>query len=770
MEHRRRNRRARERPNDLLRKEAWHQAAALAEASGKAHLVATAKAHRGAQQAISAVAAAQAAALQAKGAEQAMLEEYDDVSFRWGKAALDAASSVRTTRIDELDASESVGMANRSELQERARLHRNVNCAEALKRFLEAAPLVDGNHRHGQCLLYRRGGVAAGGHGRRYPIATSYVSQGGKRRTATLQGCPREVRLLLCHLLYHDIDFVNSLPTVACQLDTLGLCSPNSLKALRDYCNLRQEWFDEIIAYHSIPPNTGLDTCARDVAKALPLRLLHGGTYIGWALEFGLGPEGIARQEGLPRVHALERQLATARAHTVRAYAMRDPAWVHAQRGLALAKKAKKYPRATPTELWQKATASVFAIIIQDIEDRCLSHAQAALDSHGWVSHSLQQDGVLVEEGRRPDGSPATPLTTPEGTGALWRAERAITQGEGISMKLLEKPFFAYADADKPYQTYPCMQQQVEDVVARLALPATAPPRRPLPLNVSGRPFRSTAREAVRLAGSRAAATTRRAERQQDDADCAAADAAEACEAASDAAMVAALCQVEATRGLGAATTRQPPASVGSSPDAESSTQQHRCTQHTQHTQQHTADSAHISTVAHTTDDNRPSSVSLDATGDNRTHDRREGDAAGADKRPAAEMEGSRTAEAEAEAEGEAGEAGGSGGGGDGSNRSGDGGSGGGGDREHGSGGVPNGTPGGSIQGGDTPSGDDALGSSGAHGGGTGDAGGGDGSGGAGGTGGAPAKKKARRGKRAGQAAKEPGNQRVERCSQPPAT
>ena len=182
MEHRRRNRRTRERPNDLLRKEAWHQAAALAEASGKAHLVATAKAHRGAQQAISAVAAAQAAALQAKGAEQAMLEEYDDVSFRWGKAALDAASSVRTTRIDELDASESVGMANRSELQERARLHRNVNCAEALKRFLEAAPLVDGNHRHGQCLLYRRGGVAAGGHGRRFPIATSYelCLQGGE--------------------------------------------------------------------------------------------------------------------------------------------------------------------------------------------------------------------------------------------------------------------------------------------------------------------------------------------------------------------------------------------------------------------------------------------------------------------------------------------------------------------------------------------------------------------------------------------------------------
>ena len=73
---------------------------------------------------------------------------------------------------------------------------------------------------------------------------------GGAER-AQPRWCPREVRLLLSGPLYHDLDFVNSLPTVASQLDALGLCPSGHLTLLRHYCTHRSSWFDDIIAWHA---------------------------------------------------------------------------------------------------------------------------------------------------------------------------------------------------------------------------------------------------------------------------------------------------------------------------------------------------------------------------------------------------------------------------------------------------------------------------------------------------------------------------------------
>ena len=39
----------------------------------------------------------------------------------------------------------------------------------------------------------------------------------GKWRSVSLQGCPREARLLLAGPYYYDVDMVNSLPNVARQ-------------------------------------------------------------------------------------------------------------------------------------------------------------------------------------------------------------------------------------------------------------------------------------------------------------------------------------------------------------------------------------------------------------------------------------------------------------------------------------------------------------------------------------------------------------------------
>ena len=63
-------------------------------------------------------------------------------------------------------------------------------------------------------------------------------------------------------------------------------------------------------------------------------------------------------------------------------------------------------------QVWEKARASVYAIVLQDKEDECLMVALRSLEADGWLVHSLQQDGVLAEPGRLASGVGATPLAT----------------------------------------------------------------------------------------------------------------------------------------------------------------------------------------------------------------------------------------------------------------------------------------------------------------------------------------------------------------------
>ena len=87
-------------------------------------------------------------------------------------------------------------------------------------------------------------------------------------------------------------------------------------------------WFDAIIDFHSIGQGghqlpIGLE--AKDVAKALPLRLLHGGSYLAWVREFGVVSGGVEVGRGLSRVVALDSQLKWARRATVDALKREHP-------------------------------------------------------------------------------------------------------------------------------------------------------------------------------------------------------------------------------------------------------------------------------------------------------------------------------------------------------------------------------------------------------------------------------------------------------------
>ena len=82
---------------------------------------------------------------------------------------------------------------------------------------------------------------------------------------------------------------------MASQLDALGLCPSGHLALLRHYCAHRSSWFDDIIAWHAIPAQIDATTTAKDAAKALPIRLLHGGSYQKWVKDFGVRDAGVSR-------------------------------------------------------------------------------------------------------------------------------------------------------------------------------------------------------------------------------------------------------------------------------------------------------------------------------------------------------------------------------------------------------------------------------------------------------------------------------------------
>ena len=516
----RRIRRAAERAD--VRREAVEHAAAGDDAAAAASMTLAAREAAGAMdvQASQAAERARLARAQADEAAQLMLEEYDDVNLEWASTVLMRAKERREASLAALKAKPEDQLSN-EERACAAQLARNNVAWESLRHMRALAPDVDGNRRRGQYLAYRRGGKGAGGKGRHYPIG-GYWDAKGDWRSATLQGCPREVRLLLASPICHDIDFVNSLPKVASQLDRLGLCDAAHLVQLKHYVEDRQAWFDQIIDCHKIPSPYDANTTAKDVAKALPIRLLHGGTYLAWVRDFGLEPRGVeSGTGGYWRIWRLARELKAARADTVATVATARPEWVRQALGRAEEKKAKGRPLALLPR-WEcerircAAEASVFATIVQDKEDECLMTALCSLATDGWRTHSLQQDGLLVEEGVRADGSSAVPLQDGR-DGAVARAERAIAMAHHISMSLLEKPFHHTT----------LSPSTVPDIIARFAAP-DAPLPCPPPKLVSGRPVRLTAAQMARSQASAATAEERRAARGIDAAYEASARAAEA--------------------------------------------------------------------------------------------------------------------------------------------------------------------------------------------------------------------------------------------------
>ena len=324
------------------------------------------------------------------------------------------------------------------EREELAVLRRNEACLRSLRGFDEAAEAEDERGRRRLWVEYRRGGTASEGRGRHHVIG-GYADGGAgedgrpKWRSVSLQGCPREVRLLLAGPYYFDVDMVNSLPNVARQLGRRGMVREASLRALSELCSKRDSVLKDIVEYYGLVDAAAQGVTARDRAKDLPIRILHGGGHAAWLAAQGLQESSPA----LPLVAQLERELRDCR-HEVYAYVQRhDAAWLRGVEDHVRGAEARRPgeravagPRAATAaaarekRLREKMEASVFARWLQDVEDGCLGCVRRVLQAEGWPARSWQQDGLLVEDegGRRlREGACAT--------WALGRGDKLRTHG-----------------------------------------------------------------------------------------------------------------------------------------------------------------------------------------------------------------------------------------------------------------------------------------------------------------------------------------------------
>jgi hypothetical protein len=117
---------------------------------------------------------------------------------------------------------------------------------------------------------------------------------------------------------------------------------------------------------------------------------------------------------------------------------MSEPPWRGGGRARATAAAAAR-------EEWllEKVEASVFARVLQDIEDRCLNSVRLVLQGEGWPARSWQQDGLLVEDmgGRqlRGGGGGGEPAVV-RLEAAMRKAEKeAITEKKSVHRVKLEQ-------------------------------------------------------------------------------------------------------------------------------------------------------------------------------------------------------------------------------------------------------------------------------------------------------------------------------------------
>jgi hypothetical protein len=161
-----------------------------------------------------------------------------------------------------------------------------------------------------------------------------------------LQNFPSDIRVSLAHKYYHDIDMVNSQPTILTQL-----CEKNGweCKYLSEYVQNRESYLEDICKYNS---------CDRDTAKTLCISIMFG-----------------AKPKNVPiKIKELVNELDKISQNITKLYP-----------DIFIQCKKKENP-----------TASCLANVLQDIEFKILREIDLKLQKKEWSMDVYIHDGGLV--------------------------------------------------------------------------------------------------------------------------------------------------------------------------------------------------------------------------------------------------------------------------------------------------------------------------------------------------------------------------------------
>ena len=280
-------------------------------------------------------------------------------------------------------------------------------CHKTLHLFRAGAEW-DGHHGAATTRYSQPGGV--GRHiAQQTQIAVEAIGP-GLHPTASLGGCPREVRTLLTCPLLLNLDIANTLPCIASQLDKLGLVPSKFLGALHTYSQDRDACLARLIAAHEIGPLH--QQTPRDIAKDLANSALTGISYDTWVAKYAAALGNSNHREGV----------------VVRLQASIGHVWAAVESSAGGAVRAIEGEGSNGRKKARPSRARVFLKVLHEIESCILHTASHFLLNTGWTVHSMQQGGLLVrppaplrpEQGDRPGSElvvsnsspPSLPLLT----------------------------------------------------------------------------------------------------------------------------------------------------------------------------------------------------------------------------------------------------------------------------------------------------------------------------------------------------------------------
>ena len=214
----------------------------------------------------------------------------------------------------------------------------------------------------------------------------------GLHPTASLGGCPREVRTLLTCPLLLNLDIANTLPSIASQLDKLGLVPSKFLGALHTYSQDRDACLARLIAAHEIGHLH--QQTPRDIAKDLANSALIGTSYDTWAAKYAAALGNTSHREEI----------------VVRLQGNIGHIWAAVESSAGGAVRAVEEEGSSSRKKARPSKALVLSKVLHEIESCILHTASHFLRNAGWTVHSMPHGGLLVrppaplrpEQGDRP--------------------------------------------------------------------------------------------------------------------------------------------------------------------------------------------------------------------------------------------------------------------------------------------------------------------------------------------------------------------------------